>query len=352
MAAIMDDGKLRLSGYVGDYYMDDGFTSADVVYALADVDDAADLDVYINSPGGIATEGAAIHALLKSRGGTTNVVVEGIAASAASLIAMCGEKVTMALGSIMMIHDPSGFAWGTSAEVSKAVDALEALGTSYARVYAAKSGKTPEECRDIMKREVWLTPDQAVAEGFADENGEFRAVAVAAFDYSAFEHAPNKLVALAKTKNWVLPAQMKAAPPAPPRQTQEISMTVPTNGGGDDAAELARLRAEHATMKAKEDDRTRRDAIMALPEAEGRSDQAKALCDTAGITADQAKVIMAATPKATVVEEDDDTDTPDPTAYARTRARAAGLEGGKAPKGKGGDKSVLAAAVARTNKRR
>lgn len=351
MAAIMDGGKLRLSGSVGDYYFDDGFTYDDVVYVLAAVEDDADLDVYINSPGGVATEGAAIHALLRARSGKNNVVVEGIAASAASLIAMAGDTVTMALGSIMMIHDPSGFAWGTSTEVSKTVDQLEALATSYARVYASKSGKTPAECREIMKNEVWLTPDEAVADGFADATGEVRAVAVAAFDYRKFQHAPNKLVALAKTKNWAFPAQMKAAPPAPPRQSQEPSMTDKTTGGGDDAAELARLRAENTTMKTEKDDRTRRDAIMALPEADGRTDQAKALCDTPGITADQAKAIMAASPKAAAVDDEDDQDTPDPAAYARTRATAAGLEGGKAPKGKG-DKSILAAAVARTNKRR
>ncbi|MBN9056311.1 MAG: Clp protease ClpP, partial [Rhizobiales bacterium] len=161
MAAILENGKLRLTGYVGDYYFEDGFTSQDVVLALAEIDDTADLPVHINSGGGVASEGAAIHALLSARAGRTDIVVEGIAASAASLIAMAGETVTMSAGAVMMIHDPSGYTFGNSADHTKTIEALEALGTAYARVYAAKSGKTAEECREIMKSERWLTPEEA-----------------------------------------------------------------------------------------------------------------------------------------------------------------------------------------------
>lgn len=345
MAVIVEDGKLRLSGYVGDYYFDDGFTAAEVVVALAEFDEDAEIDVHLNSPGGIATEGAAIHALLRERTGTTNIVVEGIAASAASLIAMAGTAVTMSAGSIMMIHDPSGFTFGTSAEHEKTVEQLEALATAYARVYAAKSGKSAEDCRAIMKRETWLTPEQAVAEGFADATTEEKAAPVAAFDYRVFAHAPAPLVALAKRKKWAFEARQEAAPPAPPRQQQETSMT--DKAGGDDAAELKRLREENAQMKAKEQDRERRDAIMALPEAKGREKQAEALAD-AGVTAEAAKKILAAAPAP--ASEEEEPENPEPTAYERSRATAAGLNGGKPPAGKG-DKSVLAAAVARTNKR-
>lgn len=348
MSVIVEDGKLRLSGYVGDYYFEDGFTSADVVLALSEFDPNELLDVYLNSGGGVATEGAAIHALLVSRPGTTNIIVEGIAASAASLIAMAGATVTMSAGAIMMIHDPSGITWGTSAEHQKTVEKLEALATAYARVYADKSGKTDAECREVMKRETWLTPEQAVSEGFADATTSTAAAPVAAFDYRTFAHAPAKLVALAKRKKWAFEARDKAAPPAPPRQTQEPTMTVPT--GGDDAAELKRLREENAQMKTAATDRERRDAIMALPEAKDREAQARALCD-AGVTAEAAKTILAAGPTVTADEEDDENDLPDPKAYERTRTTAAGLTGGKPPKVKG-DRSVLAAAVTNFNKRR
>jgi len=84
MGCILDGSKLTLSGAVGDDWWD-GFTYSEVVLALAAVEADADLTVHINSGGGIATEGTAIHALLAGRAGRTNIVIEGIAASAASL---------------------------------------------------------------------------------------------------------------------------------------------------------------------------------------------------------------------------------------------------------------------------
>lgn len=242
MGAILEDGKLRLSGYVGDDWYGDGFTSDDVVMALAQVEDDADLDVHINSGGGIATEGTAIHALLVARAGVTNVVVEGIAASAASLIAMAGATVTMSAGAIMMIHDPSAITVGTSADHEKSIESLEALATSYARVYAAKCGKTADECRDIMKAETWYTPETAVEAGFADATTEKVAEPVAAFDYRLFAHAPEPLRALAKKKNWSAPTK-EAAPAASPRHQKETPMTDKTQADIS-AADIDKAKAD------------------------------------------------------------------------------------------------------------
>ncbi|NKK92384.1 Clp protease ClpP [Rhizobium leguminosarum bv. viciae] len=253
MSAILEDGKLRLSGYVGDYYYEDGFTSSDVVIALADVDDASALTVYLNSGGGIATEGAAIHALLSARKGKTDVVVEGIAASAASLIAMAGKTVTMSAGAVMMIHDPSGYTIGTSQDHAKTIEGLEALATAYARVYAAKSGKTAAQCREIMKEERWLTPQQAVSEGFADRTTETQATPVAAFDYRAYARAPERLVALAASKNWT-------------RERPEV------------AAKMSSPDAEKERIK----------AILGSPEAKGREDLAQHLAFESGSTVAEA----------------------------------------------------------------
>jgi ATP-dependent Clp protease protease subunit len=244
MSAILEDGKLRLTGYVGDYYYEDGFTSSDVVMCLAEVTDDSLLDVYLNSYGGIATEGAAIHAILSARAGITNIVIEGIAASAASLIAMAGATITMSAGSVMMIHDPAGFTWGNSDDHAKTIEGLEALGNSYARVYAAKSGKTPDECRAIMKEERWFTPEQAVEAGFADATTEASAEPVAAFDYRVFTHAPQQLVALATEKNWSLPVASKAAPPRPHRQPQEVTMTTAPNPAALTTADIDKARSE------------------------------------------------------------------------------------------------------------
>lgn len=354
MACILDGGKLTLSGYVGDNLWDDGFTYGDVILALTEIDDDADLAVHINSAGGIATEGAAIHALLTGRVGKTNVVVEGIAGSAASLIAMAGETVTMALGSLLMIHDPSGMTWGTSDDHTKTIEALEALATAYARVYAVKSGKTADECREIMKAERWYTPDEAVEAGFADATSEIKATSVAAFDYRAFAHAPERLVALARKRNWSFEAKTPAAS-APAQPSQKGNLMTDKERADQLAAELEALKAnkdtsvqaamqdELATLRAEKEARTNTDAIMALDEAKGREAQAKALAD-AGVKVDAAKAVLAAAPTA-------DTGTPGTAEYEAARAAGAGLKSGHAPKGKG-DKSILAAAVAVTNKRR
>jgi ATP-dependent protease ClpP protease subunit len=284
MAAILEDGKLRLSGYVGDYYYDDGFTSSDVVLALAQIEDNADLECHINSPGGIASEGAAIHALLSARSGVTNVVVEGIAASAASLIAMAGATVTMSAGAVMMIHDPSGFTFGTSEDHTKTIEGLEALATAYARVYAAKSGKTPDECRQIMKEEKWFTPEQAVEAGFADDTTEQKAEPVAAFDYRLFAHAPRRLTALAKKKNWSPPTS--SAAPAAQRPTKGNPMT-DNNAGGDSTADIDKAKAEASANATKTVTATAAD-IVDICTAAGVPTMASALIRE-GVTLDQAK---------------------------------------------------------------
>ncbi|CDZ43089.1 Peptidase S14, ClpP [Neorhizobium galegae bv. officinalis] len=350
MAAILEDGKLRLSGYVGDYFFDDGFTSGDVVLALAQIDDDADLAVHINSGGGIASEGAAIHALLSARSGTTDVVVEGIAASAASLIAMAGETVTMSAGAVMMIHDPSGYTVGTSRDHSKTIEGLEALATAYARVYAAKSGKTAEECREIMKEERWLTPEEAVKEGFADDTTETSGRPVAAFDYRLFAHAPKSLTAMAKKKNWSMSAN-KAAPSATSRPTEETSMT-DKERADQLAAENAKLKADLEASTASVDtavkaDRDRRAAIMQLPEALGREALAEHLFST-GNTVDQAKATLAVSPKVEAEDEEE-------PEFQPRRMNAQGLNRTAAnskPGDKTAAKAVLSASVDRLNKRR
>ncbi|BDA84977.1 hypothetical protein Sa4125_25190 [Aureimonas sp. SA4125] len=348
MAAILDGGKLTLTGFVGDDYFGDGFTAGDVLLALAQVEEDADLTVYLNSGGGFATEGAAIHALLSRRAGKTDIVVDGIAASAASLITMAGDTVEMSGGSILMIHDPSAFTMGTSSDHAKTIEGLEAMAVSYSRVYATKSGKDADECREIMKAESWYSPEEALAAGFADKVAVGRSQAVAAFDYRVYAHAPKRLTALAAKKNWRLTDAMAAAKSAvQPRQTQEPSMT--------DKDRADQLAAENATLKANlstasldavKADRERRAAIMALPEADGRTALAEHLY-AKGESVDDAKATLAASPKAAASAE------PDPALdHQNRRLNGEGLNvnGGKATAK--GDKSILTAAVARTNKRR
>lgn len=351
MAAILENGVLRLTGSVGDYYFDDGFTSSDVVLALAQVDDSATLPVHLNSPGGVASEGAAIHALLSARAGQTDIVIEGIAASAASLIAMAGDTVTMTAGSVMMIHDPAGATWGNSADHSKTIEALEALATAYARVYAGKSGKSAEECRQIMKDERWLSPQEAVDEGFADETTEKGSAIAAAFDYRLFAKAPKCLTALAKKHNWSM-STTTPAPSAPP-PPQETSMT-DKERADQLAAENAKLKADLTAAQgsidtAVKEDRERRAAIMALDEAKGREQLAEHLF-VSGLSLDAAKATLAVAPKGS---EPKDGDEPEFQQDFQPRSmNARGLNTGGDKTDKKGRLGLLSASVDRLNKRR
>ena len=258
MVCRVDGSTITLTGVVGDNFWDDGFTSGEVITALAMV--GAGNPVMLNSGGGYATEGAAIYSALKGHGAPVSMVVQGIAASAASLIAMAGATVTMSLGSVMMIHDPSTVTWGTAADHQRTIDMLNALATSYAGIYAAKSGGTVEEMRNLMRDELWMTPEEAVAKGFADKvesaSNDNQPVEASAFAYGVYAKAPEPLRALASAKGWKPRGPTMAAPPAPTQQPK--AETPPKEPTMTDAADAVKA------------ERTRAKGIMTCPEAKGR----------------------------------------------------------------------------------
>jgi len=190
---LMVGGEMHLSGDVGDSgWGDDCFSYSDVANGLAAHGDG-DLTVRLNSGGGLATEGMAIFSLLKAHPGKVSIVVDGIAASAASLIAMAGDTRQMRQGAMMMIHDPATITVGNADVHQKKVDMLDKLANNYAGVYARAAGKTVEDTRAIMKAETWLTADEAVKDGFATALLDEPATAKAAFDYRVYMHAPASL---------------------------------------------------------------------------------------------------------------------------------------------------------------
>src|SRR5262249_32295537 len=126
------------------------------------------VQVNINSYGGVATEGLAIYNLLKAHAARVDVTVDAVAASAASLIAMAGDRIEMRAGSLLMIHDPAAVAIGTAATMEQTRDVLEKMANQYAGIYAARSGQTVERVREMMLAESWLTGPEAVDAGLAD----------------------------------------------------------------------------------------------------------------------------------------------------------------------------------------
>lgn len=145
-----------------------GVTASDFAADLRDVESST-IELHISSPGGDVFDGLAILNSLRQHKATVNVIVDGIAASAASFIAMAGEKVSMAPQSVMMIHDASGLVIGNSRDMHEMADLLEKTSDNIAAVYAQRAGGDIEEWRTAMRAETWYSDQEAVAAGLADE---------------------------------------------------------------------------------------------------------------------------------------------------------------------------------------
>lgn len=146
-----------------------GVSAKEVADALDDLDDSVTtVQVRLNSPGGEAFEGVAIMNLLRAHKARTVAVVDGLAASAASVIAAGCDELVMSPGSELMIHDASSFAYGDAAEMDKAMRMLDSVSNTIASVYAAKAGGSNDSWRDLMRAETWYTAEEAVTAGLAD----------------------------------------------------------------------------------------------------------------------------------------------------------------------------------------
>lgn len=184
--------EIILYGTVGMEWSDEAhFTAADVRVQLASA--TGPITVRLNSGGGNAPEGQAIYTLLRDYPGEVTVMIDSVAASAASLIAMAGDRIVMRRGSWMLIHDPA-MMWtdgrGTQADHEQVAAALSVIGDAYAEVYAARAGMTREEARRLMRAETVMDGATAVDLGFADETEDMQALEPAAFDYRLYRNAP------------------------------------------------------------------------------------------------------------------------------------------------------------------
>jgi ATP-dependent Clp endopeptidase proteolytic subunit ClpP len=144
-----------------------GVTASDFVKDLADIR-ANKITLRINSPGGDVFDGIAIFNALKRHEAEINIFVEGIAASAASFIAMAGDTITMMPHSQMMIHEAHGLVIGPADDMRKMADILDKSSNNIASIYAERAGGTIEEWRARMRDETWFSDQEAVELGLAD----------------------------------------------------------------------------------------------------------------------------------------------------------------------------------------
>ena len=127
------------------------------------------ITVWINSPGGDCVAAAQIYNMLMDYKGDVTVKIDGIAASAASVIAMAGTKVLMSPVSMMMIHNPATIAVGDTAEMQKAINMLAEVKESIMNAYEIKTGMSRTKISHLMDAETWMDAHKAVELGFADD---------------------------------------------------------------------------------------------------------------------------------------------------------------------------------------
>lgn len=143
---------------------------ADVKNVIAELtDENEELKVIINSPGGDVQAGQEIYSILKDIKNHVTINVQSIAASAASMIAMAGDTVKMSPVALLMIHNASTCTSGDYRDMQHTADVLQTVNTAIMQAYIAKTGKTEDELKDMMDRETWLTANQCLENGFADE---------------------------------------------------------------------------------------------------------------------------------------------------------------------------------------
>jgi ATP-dependent Clp endopeptidase proteolytic subunit ClpP len=185
-------GKLYLHDVIdswGGYW---GVSAKEFNTALAELGDVSDIHLHINSPGGEVYEGIAILNSLRRHQATVTAIVDGLAASAASFIAVGADHVVMGRNTEMMIHDAWGIVLGPAADMHHMGDRLDKISNNIASVYAAKAGGSDASWREHMLAETWYSAQEAVDAGLADkiEGEEIDPAAIEnAFDLSVFKHA-------------------------------------------------------------------------------------------------------------------------------------------------------------------
>ena len=242
--------------------------------------------VEINSPGGDVFAGLAIYNGLRNSGKKVNVRVLGLAASAASLVAMAGDTIEMPENSFMMVHNPWGFAMGGASDMRDTADMLDKLGASLASTYAKRTGKSAEEITALLDAETWMSAAEAVDAGFA--TAVISEVPVkAAFD---LDRLPANVRAAYTSAKASAPAPAPAPVPAPaPAPAPEddpaptLADTIESQAAAADLSAFAAVFAADASLDTQDK--------IAARIAEAR--EINALCKLAGFPEEAAGLIKA-----------------------------------------------------------
>lgn len=260
-----DVGELLLYGTIGNgTWWEDEVTPKQFRQDLDALGDVKEIRVFINSDGGDIFAGQAIYSMLKRHKARVTVYIDGLAASIASLVAMAGDTVYMPRNAMMMIHNPWTIAVGTASDFRKLADDMDRIRESLIVAYRDKTGLDREKLVEMMDAETWMTAEEAVELGFADEIEESRKLAAAVvngrlvingqeFDLGRFKNPPALDVAFRSIgfRNGVVPKHVsrKLAPEDEPWEAPTLSDFTDETWDELSEAEKRRIAGHYAWAK-------------------------------------------------------------------------------------------------------
>ena len=289
-AAAESRGELYLYDVIGEGWFG-GISSKSVADALEKFKarGATEVCVYINSPGGDAFEGIAILNVLRRFDGKKTICVDGLAASAASIIAMAGDEIVMGQGAMMMVHDPWNIVMGSAPDLRKEADNLDKLRDALRDVYCARTGIDAKKCEQMMADETWMTAAEAVAAGFAtsvstddeqDPDGDEDGQARASIDrvLSRYRKTPKNLRAGRRLPVAAAAGPMPAHPSKEPENMHAIAAVLALAATATEEQILTAINAlKAAASKASDDAKAAADQLAKFVGLSGADSPATAL---------------------------------------------------------------------------
>jgi|GEM_PF-6635675 len=163
-------GEIWLMDDIGSSMFSDGVTAKDVIAAIkqCQADGAKSLTVYVSSGGGDVFEAVAIYSAISRFPGAKTMCVDGLAASAASLILMAGDTILVSAPAMIMVHNPMASSRGNSSKMQSTAAMLDKIRDAMVDAYVSRTGNSADTIRSMMEAETWMTAAEAVKLGFAD----------------------------------------------------------------------------------------------------------------------------------------------------------------------------------------
>lgn len=194
VVAAGSSATVYIYGPIGDtWWSDSGVSANQFRKDLAALGKVTSIDLRINSEGGDVFDGQAIYSLLVQHPATVTVHIDGLAASAASFIAMAGNVIEIAESAFVMIHNAAAVCIGGAGDMRKMADLLETTNGAIQSIYAARTKNDVADLKTWMDAETWWTGQEAFDHGFADKVVPNLAVAASVRDPSKYRHLPAAL---------------------------------------------------------------------------------------------------------------------------------------------------------------